>query len=107
VALNSIQKLIERSPKQLYYAHFGPADLAVERLQSYASQLRLWSEIVQDGMRKTEGLESIYREILKRDSHTRVAADFIQSHKIFQRGIIMQNIQGFIEYFNRTPKSEH
>lgn len=106
VALASIQKLIKLSPKQLCYTHFGSADQAVERLQAYADQLKLWAEIIQDGMQKGEDLNAIYQEILKRDGSTRVAADFIQSHQIFRRGIIMQNIQGFVKYFNKISKFE-
>lgn len=106
VALASIQKLIELSPRQLCYTHFGPANRAVERLQAYVDQLKLWAEIVQGGMRKGEDLNTIYREILERDDSTRVAADFIQSHQIFRRGIIIQNIQGFVKYFNKTSKFE-
>lgn len=105
-ALDSIQKLIELSPKNLYYTHFGAADQAVERLQAYSSQLKLWWEIVQDKMRQGQGASAIYREILKRDSSTRKAAEFIKRHQVLRRGVVKQNIQGLVQYFKRISKSE-
>jgi hypothetical protein len=53
-------------------------------------------------MKEGKDMATIYERILEKDSATRLAADFIQKHLILRRGVIMQDIQGFIDYFKKT-----
>jgi glyoxylase-like metal-dependent hydrolase (beta-lactamase superfamily II) len=102
--LASIEKLKQLKPKLLYYSHFGRAAKASERLQSHADQLRLWAEIVAEKMKEVATVEEMQQEIEKRDLATRKVSDYIKSHPILNRGVISQNIQGFIEYFRNLEK---
>ena len=102
MALTSLNRLIELAPKKLYYTHFGVGDDAVKRLEAYAAQLKFWAKLVLEGMENGEDLEAIYERVLEKDASTRKAADFIKNHLVLRRGVIMQNIQGFIEYFKKT-----
>jgi glyoxylase-like metal-dependent hydrolase (beta-lactamase superfamily II) len=102
MALATLNRLIELTPEKLYYSHFGVGDDAVKRLETYAAQLKLWARVILEGMGNGEDLEAIYERILEEDALTGKAADFIKNHLILRRGVIMQNIQGFIGYFKKT-----
>lgn len=102
MALTSLDRLIELKPKKLYYTHFGVREGAVKRLEAYAAKLKLWAKVVREGMENGEDSEAIYERILEKDASTRKAGELIKNHLVLRRGVIMQNIQGFIEYFKRT-----
>jgi len=106
MALASIQRLIKLKPKKLYYSHFGQVDEAVRRLEAYIDQLRLWAKIVREEMERGKDAKAIYQRILKEDACMRLMAEFIQNHIILKRGVIMQNIHGFMEYFERSFGTE-
>lgn len=106
MTLASLERLISMNPRWLYYSHFGPTNDATEKLETYETQLKLWAKIIREGVEKKENLASIYDRILDKDSSTRMAADFIKRHLILRRGVIMQNMQGFIEYFKRNPSKQ-
>jgi glyoxylase-like metal-dependent hydrolase (beta-lactamase superfamily II) len=101
MALNSIKKLIEIKPDRLYYTHFGYAENAVKKLQLYASQLKLWAEIVKECIEQNEPIETMEEKIMTEDSMVKQIANDIEKHPIMGRGMLKQNIQGFIEYFKR------
>jgi glyoxylase-like metal-dependent hydrolase (beta-lactamase superfamily II) len=98
--LNSLSRLVEMTPKKLYYSHFGPAGDAVKKLKAYVVQLKLWGETVFDGMKDDEDSETIHRRILEKDVSIREVNDFINSHLVF-REIRKWDVQGFIEYFKK------
>jgi len=104
MALSSLQRLIQMKPSWLYYSHFGPASDAVERLKNYAARLKLWGEIILEGMRSGENFEVVYERILEKDPLNPDLADFLENHLILSRGIVMQNIHGFVEYFRKSMK---
>jgi len=102
IALNSLDRLIELRPKKLYYTHFGVRGDAVKRLEAYVSQLKLWANIIREGMKNQEDPEVIYERVLEKDALTRKAADFIKNHLVLRRAVVMQNIHGLIEYFEKA-----
>ena len=102
VTLASINRLIALKPKQLYYTHFGPASNAVKKLEEYASRLKLWAKIVSDSIKNGKNFDAICQEVLEKDSSTKTVAGYIQNNLIFREGVIRQDIQGFIEYLNRS-----
>jgi len=101
VALASINRLIALKPKQLYYTHFGPSGNAVEKLEEYANQLRLWAKIISESIKNEEDFDTIHQKILQEDSSMKSAIDHLQSNIIFREGVINQDIQGFIEYLKK------
>jgi len=100
--LASINRLIALKPKQLYYTHFGLAGNAVEKLEDYADRLELWAKIVSDGIRNGEDSETICQRVLERDNSMKSVVRYIRKNLIFREGVIKQDIQGFIEYINRS-----
>lgn len=104
-ALAAIEKLMQIEPRWLYYTHFGPADNPSERLNAYAGQLKLWARTILESMKNNEDAETIYEKILQRDPAMNTAADFIKNHFALRRGVVMQNIQGFIQYFKKKYSS--
>lgn len=102
MTLASLARLIQLAPKRLFYTHFGVRDDAVRRLEAYVSKLKLWVQVVLEGMENGEDLETIYKRILEKDASTGRAAAFIKNHLVLRGGVIMQNIQGFVEYLKET-----
>jgi len=105
LTLASIQKIVDMTPKRLYYTHFGPVDDAVNRLKAYTVQLKLWEKTVSEALNEGDNLQAMYEKILENDPQMRVAADFIKNHMVLRRGVVMQNIQGFVEYLKRKTFS--
>lgn len=99
LTMASLEKLMQLRPKRLYYTHFGPVENAVERLKRYQAQLKLWAEIVSEAVKRGDTPESIYQQILEHDPQMRVAIPFIKEHMVLRRGVMMQNIHGYVEYF--------
>jgi glyoxylase-like metal-dependent hydrolase (beta-lactamase superfamily II) len=102
--LASIEKLEKKSPMLLCYTHFGVANDAFEKLERHATQLRLWAQIVADGLREGETLEEMNESIRQRDPAVRAVNDYMKTHPILGRGVVKQNIQGFIEYLQKQTK---
>ena len=102
--LDSIDKLKKKNPRLLCYTHFGVATDAIEKLERHAAQLRLWAEIVTDGLRKGETLEAISESISQRDPAVRAVNDYVKTHPILGRGMAKQNAQGFVEYLQKQQK---
>lgn len=100
--LTSLSRLIQKAPKKLYYSHFGSADDAVNKLKAYVDQLKLWSEIIFDGVKNDEEFDAIYRRILEIDTSMKQAADLVGNHEVW-REIKTQDVYGFIKYFKRYP----
>ena len=103
-ALSSIDKLVQKAPKLLCYTHFGFAENAVEKLHRHATQLRLWANIVAEGIKKGETIETISENIRINDPAVRAVSDYVKTHPIMSRGVVKQNVQGFMEYFLKNQK---
>jgi glyoxylase-like metal-dependent hydrolase (beta-lactamase superfamily II) len=99
--LTSIDKLKKKDPALLCYTHFGVATDAIEKLERHATQLRFWAEIVSDGLRKGETLDAISESIRQKDPAIRAVNDYMQTHPILGRGVVKQNVQGFVEYLQK------
>jgi len=102
--LASINRLEKKVPKLLCYTHFGVATDAIEKLERHAAQLRLWAEIVADGLRKGETLDAISESIRQKDPAVRAVNDYIKAHPILGRGMVKQNVQGFVEYLQKQQR---
>jgi glyoxylase-like metal-dependent hydrolase (beta-lactamase superfamily II) len=102
--LASIDKLKKKDPRLLCYTHFGVASDAIEKLERHAAQLRLWAEVVTDGLRKGETLEAISGSIRQRDPSVGAVNDYMKMHPILGRGVVKQNVQGFMEYLQKQQK---
>lgn len=102
--LGSIVKLEKKEPELLCYTHFGVAQNAIEKLERHAAQLRLWADIVNDGIRKGKSLESISEDIRRKDSAVVAVYEYMKTHPILGRGVVKQNVQGFMEYLQKQIK---
>jgi glyoxylase-like metal-dependent hydrolase (beta-lactamase superfamily II) len=101
MTLSSIQKILDMAPNWLYYTHFGPVNNAENRLKAYAAQLKLWEKTVSEALDESGNLQVMYEKILENDPQMRVAAEHIKNHMFLRRGVVMQNIQGFVEYLRK------
>ena len=66
-ALASLDKLISLHPSVLYYSHFGKASNAVQRLNDYKIQLKLWAKIAKEGVASNQSFEQIRDRIITED----------------------------------------
>ncbi len=101
ITLASLEKLTQLQPKHLYYTHYGPVKNAVERIKRYEAQLHLWASIVSEAVKRGDTIESIHEQILQKDPQMKTAIDFINKHLVLREGVVMQNVQGYVEYFKK------
>ena len=106
-ALSSLRRLIKMKPKLLYYSHFGPADNAIKKLETYASRLTLWGRIILKGMKDGQDFETICEQISEKDPLTPEVEDYIKNHPILSRGIVKPNVYGFIKHFQKIYGIEY
>ena len=107
IALASLKKMINLKPRFLYYSHFGKAQNAIEKLQVYVNQLKLWADIAKQGIEKGENLEAIGGRILKSDMAVQKAAEHIKNHPILSETVPNQSVKGvikFVEKFGNVPE---
>jgi len=101
IALESLNKLISLKPKALYYSHFGKASNAVENLQTYARQLKLWAKIAEQGIKNKESLELISKKILENDLTIQKAVALLKNHPILSETVLNESVQGFIDFVEK------
>ncbi|MCK4424861.1 hypothetical protein KAU93_04175, partial [Candidatus Bathyarchaeota archaeon] len=101
MALASLDKLINLKPRCLYYSHFGKADKAVEKLEAYSKQLKLWATIARQGMENGESLETISDRIFREDEAVKKAASHIRSHPFLSTTVANQSVQGIVDYVKK------
>jgi hypothetical protein len=103
-----LEKLILLNPTALYYSHFGKATGAVEKLQTYANQLKLWVSISEQGLRNKQSFEAIRDKILDSDESVRKAVKYVKAHPILAGVVFDHSVQGALEFVEKygdfTPK---
>lgn len=107
IALASLDKLINLKPNVLYYSHFGKAENAIEKLQAYANQLKLWARIAKQGLENGEGLAAISKRILEIDEAIRKAKDYIETHTVLSETVLGESVQGVVDFvakFKQIPE---
>ncbi len=98
IALESLDKLIALNPKFLFYSHFGMAEDAVKRLQDYQAQIKLWLQIVEDGVLRGDNAEAIRERIFSNDKTVSPAMPMLSSNPVHRKTLIEKSVQGFIEF---------
>jgi glyoxylase-like metal-dependent hydrolase (beta-lactamase superfamily II) len=101
IALASLNKLEALKPRFLYYSHFGKADKAMEKLQAYETQLRLWAKIARQGVEKKEGLEEISKKITESDVAVQKAKEYVKSHLVLNETVLNESVFGVIDFVDR------
>ena len=101
VALASLDKLISLKPKVLYYSHFGKAYNAVEKLQTYAQQLKLWAKITRQGIENKDSLEAISKRIIESDVAVQKAKEYIKAHPVLSETVLNESVRGFIDFVEK------
>jgi len=101
IALASLDKLISLKPKVLYYSHFGKAYNAVDKLQTYAQQLKLWAKIAKQGIENKDSLEAISKRIIESDSAFQKAKEYIKVHPFLSETVFNESVWGFIDFVEK------
>jgi glyoxylase-like metal-dependent hydrolase (beta-lactamase superfamily II) len=103
IALVSLEKLITLQPKRLYYSHFGEADDAVKRLLDYTIQIRLWTNIAVEGVKRGDSLDVIRERIFSEDETVTRVVPALKRNPVHRRTLIENSVRGFVE-FARNPQ---
>ncbi|MEM3616972.1 MAG: MBL fold metallo-hydrolase [Candidatus Bathyarchaeia archaeon] len=98
IALASLKKLANLKPSVLYYTHFGMAKNAMEKLQAYADQLRLWANIAKQSLDEGEDLEKISRKIAEKDEAIKKAMKHIKVHRVLGETVLETSVWGVVEF---------
>ncbi len=101
IALSSLDKLKNLQPTALYYSHFGRATNAVEMLEAYAQQLRLWARIAKNALDRHEDLQAVSRRIREEDPAIRKAAEYVKSHPVLGETVLNESVQGVVGYVEK------
>ncbi|MGB9740501.1 MAG: MBL fold metallo-hydrolase [Candidatus Bathyarchaeia archaeon] len=101
VALNSLDKLVRLKPEVLYYSHFGKADDAVEKIQEYVAQIKLWERIAREGVENGKDFEDIRKDIIENDVAVKKALNYLSAHKVLSETTLKESVQGFIEFVKK------
>ncbi len=107
IALVTLEKLIGLNPKVLYYPHFGYAPDAVKRLRNYATQIKLWLKIAQDGIRKGESIETIRSRIYREDTTIREEIrekiiTEIRTNPVHRKTLCGNSVEGFVDFARKS-----
>lgn len=97
-ALTSLNKLIRLKPTVLYYSHFGKASDAVQRLEGYKDQLKLWGKIAAEGVKENQSFEQICERIFQEDQVMHRLADYLKGHRVYAVTALENTVQGFVDY---------
>jgi glyoxylase-like metal-dependent hydrolase (beta-lactamase superfamily II) len=106
IALASLDKLIRLKPEVLYYSHFGKAYNAVEKLQTYTQQLKLWAKIAKQGIENKDSLEAISKRIIESDVAVQKAKEYIKVHPFLSETVFNESVRGFMDFVEKfdVPK---
>lgn len=98
IALASLKKIIALNPEFLYFSHFGKANKALEKLQAYVKQLKLWAEIAEQGIKESENFEVISNRILEKDMALQKAVSYIKTHPVLSKTVLNQSVEGVVKF---------
>jgi glyoxylase-like metal-dependent hydrolase (beta-lactamase superfamily II) len=101
ITLASLDKLKALKPTVLYYSHFGKADNAMEKLQTYERQLRLWAKIAKQGVENKEDLATISNRIIESDSSVRKAKEYIKAHSVLGETVLKESVLGVMDFVDK------
>jgi glyoxylase-like metal-dependent hydrolase (beta-lactamase superfamily II) len=101
VALDSLNKIMRLKPKFLYYSHFGKAEEAIEKLQTYVRQIRLWESIARQGIENGDSFEAIRKRIIERDDAVKKALEHLATHPILSETALGESLEGFIDFVKK------
>ena len=100
-ALASLDKLIRLGTTSLYYAHFGYALRASDKLRYYKQQLISWGNIIADCLEKEANWQEMYNEIRENDDTLAQIDSLPLNERRRELYFIKNSIMGFVDYFKR------
>jgi glyoxylase-like metal-dependent hydrolase (beta-lactamase superfamily II) len=100
--LKSLEKLKNLGPELLCYTHFGQVNDAVNRLDAYKEQLKLWARTISRAVGRGDDLKTIYMQVLELDPAIRNALEFIKRNMMLRESVVLQSVQGFVSALQRN-----
>ena len=94
--LASIDKLLERKPTTIYYAHFGCGGDAQSKLRRYREQLNLWRSVVSEALQKGAQSDAIFSALMEKDVNLEGLKRLPQDQYQRECYFISNSIKGFV-----------
>jgi len=94
--LASIDKLLERKPTTIYYAHFGCGGDAQSKLRRYREQLNLWRSVVSEALQKGAQPDAIFSALMEKDVNLEGLKRLPQDQYQRECYFISNSIKGFV-----------
>jgi glyoxylase-like metal-dependent hydrolase (beta-lactamase superfamily II) len=96
IKLASINKLLERKPTTIYYAHFGSGGDAQSKLRRYRDQLQLWQSVVSEALRNGAQPEEIFAALMEKDASLEGLKKLPEDQYQRERYFMFNSIKGFV-----------
>ncbi len=100
-ALTSLDKLIHLGPTSLYYAHFGYATHAPDKLRYHKQQLILWGNTIADCLEREADWQEMYNQIREKDETLARIDSLPLDERRRELYFVKNSIMGFIGYFKK------
>ncbi len=100
-SIESIDKLIEKSPDTICYGHYGIKSGAKDMLETHKQQLYLWSKIIKkeiDSIHHKDLVSSCMNRLLKNDLLLKGFFHMAPPVQERERGFLANSIKGFVGY---------
>lgn len=94
--LASIDKLLERKPTTIYYAHFGCGGDAQSKLRRHKEQLNLWRSVVSEALQKGAQPDAIFSALMEKDVNLEGLKRLPQDQYQRECYFISNSIKGFV-----------
>ncbi|MCL0050324.1 MBL fold metallo-hydrolase [Dehalococcoidia bacterium] len=94
--LASIDKLLERKPTTIYYAHFGCGGDAQSKLRRYREQLKLWQSVVSEALQKGAQSDAIFSALMEKDVNLEGLKRLPQDQYQRECYFMYNSIKGFV-----------
>lgn len=104
MALASLDKLANLRPRFLYYSHFGVTRNAVDRLNAYANQLRIWADVIRLGVERGHSLDKMVEMLVENDGALRKAKKHVEAHDVLSETVLVKSVQGFVEFIKMSEQ---
>jgi glyoxylase-like metal-dependent hydrolase (beta-lactamase superfamily II) len=102
LSIDSIDKMISRKPNQIYYAHFGRAENAVQQLNILKEQLCLWGQVIADHLNDESDWQQIFKSIVNRNPSLEEIFELPEERKESYLNLIKNNILGYRDYLRNN-----
>jgi glyoxylase-like metal-dependent hydrolase (beta-lactamase superfamily II) len=108
IALATLDKLIALNPQTLFYPHFGPANNGIQRLQTFAAQIKAWQRIAQENRSQGGTPETLCSRLFSEDptipeSIRAPLLAAMEANPVHRKTLLENSVKGFFDFAQTLP----